>query len=285
MLAPTRDPVLKRPLLPCFVVLVSLGVGVGGGAASAADERERDGWMVVGVGNESDVAGVTWPLAQAVYASPRLRPAHLREDEARALAGEAPKDPSPRLRDLYETRTALRGEDATSARLLASLAQTLNVRGFITVRVTTNRLPAAAPSGDGKPVENDAGSDGAATSQATSASEPKTTMTATARIFLAETQTFDAATYAPEGGLETPSWGRATASIERAFGRVPKVAAASSTVPAGSAGPSASKGSPFYKSFWFWGAMGAAALLGGTAFLLTRDTDPTSVHLRAEVPR
>ncbi len=283
MLAPTRDPVLKRLLLPCFVVLVSLGVGVGmgGRAASAADERERDGWMVVGVGNESDVAGVTWPLAQAVYASPRLRPTHLREDEARALAGEAPKDPSPRLRDLYETRTALRGEDATSARLLASLAQTLNVRGFITVRVTANHLPAAAPS----PVENDAGSDGAATSQATSASEPKTTMTATARIFLAETQSFDAAAYAPEGSLENPSWGRATASIERAFGRVPKVAAASSTAPAGSTAPGAAKGSPFYKSFWFWGAMGAAALLGGTAFLLTRDTDPTSVHLRAEVPR
>lgn len=279
MLAPTRDPVLKRLLLPCLVVLVSLGA-VGG--AGAADERERDGWMVVAVGNESDVAGVTWPLAQAVYASQRLRPTHLREDEARALAGEAPKDPSPRLRDLYETRSALRGEDATSARLLASLAQTLNVRGFITVRATASR--AAAPATDAKASDGDAGSDAAATAQPSTASEPKTTMTATARIFLAETQSFDAAVYAPEGTFENPSWSRAAASIERAFGRVPKAAVATTAAPAGSA-PAATKGSPFYKSFWFWGAMGAAALLGGTAFLLTRDTDPTSVHLRAEVPR
>ncbi len=261
---------MKRLLLPCLVVLVSLGAARGAGAA---DERDREGWVVVAVGNETEVAAVTWPLAQAVYASPRLRPLHLREDEARALAGEAPKDPSPRLRDLYETRAALRGEDSTSVRLLASLAQTLGVRGFITVRVAQGTLaPSSGPS--------DAGSDADATAQASTASEPKTTMTASARIFLAETQTFDAAAYAPEGSLENPSWARATTSIERAFGRAPKVA----PVSAAPAGPAA-KGSPFYKSFWFWGAMGAAALLGGTAFLLTRDSDPTSVHLRAEVPR
>ncbi len=277
MLAPTRDPVLKRSLLPSLVVLVALGAVTG---VSSADERERerDGWMVVGLGNEADVAGVTWPLAQAVYASQRLRPAHLREDEARALAGEAPKDPSPRLRDLYETRTALRGEDAASVRLLASLAQTLNVRGFITVRVAPGAATGASASGDAKSLASDAGLDGAATPASSTASEPKTTMTATARIFLAESQSFDAAAYAPEGTFENPSWSRATASIERAFGRVTKVAAAT---PA----PAVTKGTPFYKSFWFWGAMGAAALLGGTAFLLTRDTDPTSVHLRAEVPR
>jgi hypothetical protein len=41
---------------------------------------------------------------------------------------------------------------------------------------------------------------------------------------------------------------------------------------------------PFYESVWFWGAVGAAALLGGAAYIATRDSSPSTIHLEVQVP-
>jgi hypothetical protein len=40
----------------------------------------------------------------------------------------------------------------------------------------------------------------------------------------------------------------------------------------------------FYESGWFWGALGAAALIGGSIYLATQDTSTPTIHLQVQVP-
>jgi hypothetical protein len=40
----------------------------------------------------------------------------------------------------------------------------------------------------------------------------------------------------------------------------------------------------FYESGWFWGALGAAAFVGGVIFFATRDNSASAIHLHVEVP-
>jgi hypothetical protein len=40
----------------------------------------------------------------------------------------------------------------------------------------------------------------------------------------------------------------------------------------------------FYESGWFWGALGAAALVGGAIYLATQDTSSPTIHLEVQVP-
>jgi hypothetical protein len=40
----------------------------------------------------------------------------------------------------------------------------------------------------------------------------------------------------------------------------------------------------FYESGWFWGALGAAALIGGAIYLATQDTGSQTIHLQVQVP-
>jgi|HubBroStandDraft_2_1064218.scaffolds.fasta_scaffold1420467_1 hypothetical protein len=49
-------------------------------------------------------------------------------------------------------------------------------------------------------------------------------------------------------------------------------------------GASAPHGRKFYESGWFWGAVGAAALVGGAIFLATQDTSSPTIHLQVQVP-
>lgn len=44
------------------------------------------------------------------------------------------------------------------------------------------------------------------------------------------------------------------------------------------------KSRPFYVSPWFWGAIGVAALAGGGAYLLSRDTGSSTIHLQVQGP-
>jgi hypothetical protein len=50
--------------------------------------------------------------------------------------------------------------------------------------------------------------------------------------------------------------------------------------------PSAASGAvPFYKSTWFWGAVGAAALIGGAIYFASSpDTVDNKIHLQMQVP-
>jgi hypothetical protein len=106
--------------------------------------------------------GAGWALAQEIYASIDLRPPGLDEARARVLVGEPPAQDAPRAtRDLADERAAVRGDDGASRALLASIASQLGVRALLVVG----------------PGPNDA---------------------AAARLFFADTQSFDAAVYAPD---------------------------------------------------------------------------------------
>jgi hypothetical protein len=203
---------------------------------------------------------VAWPLAQSVYSTPAIRPYAVDEVHARVLCGEAAPPASPAdVRDLAETVAAVRGEDAPSRAILADMAHRLNVRALVVVHVDA-----------GKPV---------------------------ARVFVADTQTFDAASYGPDAGAATLSWSATTASLARSFGA--PAAPPGPTPPAGpvplSAPPLATHEEPtvantpakskaFYESGWFWGALGAAAFAGGAVFFATRDNGASSIHLDMQVP-
>jgi hypothetical protein len=200
-------------------------------------------------------ASAAWPLAQAIYADAAVRPVAIDEAHARVLCGEAPAPDAPAdLRDLAESVAAIHGDDAPSRLILDDLAKRFDLRALVVVQGV---------------VQADAG-------------HP------TARVFIPEGRTFDAATYAPDeaSGL---SWSAAERSLVRAFGpgagSTAAPALATRDLPAREApkkGPS--HGTPFYESGWFWGAVGAAALAGGAAFLATRDSSASTIHLEVQVP-
>lgn len=203
------------------------------------------GLAVVALGGATDAA---WPLAQAVYGTPSLRPMVLDEAHARVLCGEpAPAGAAPDLRDLAESLAAVKGEDAPSRMLLGEIARRLNVRALLVVRVETGH--------------------------------------ATARVFLPETGAFDAAAYAPDAG-PTVAWTAAAQSLGRTFGGVPGAAPAPALAtheePVITVAPP--RGKAFYESGWFWGALGAAAFAGGAIFFATRDNGESTIHLQMQVP-
>lgn len=217
------------------------------------------GLAVVAFAGATDAA---WPLARSVYATASLRPPSLDEAHAHVLCGEAAPAGAPAdVRDLAETVAALRGDDAPSRALLGDIARRLSVQAVVVVRASGERAERA-----------------------------------TARVFLPEAGIFDAATYAPDDA-STLTWSAATRSLARAFGRGSSAAEFPPVQAGGSQAPRlATHGEPkvsapathrheFYESGWFWGALGAAALAGGTVFLATRDSSAPAIHLQLEVPR
>jgi hypothetical protein len=190
------SPRLARPdrlLLPLVVAAVALSLvpGIAAGevpiaaapAPGAATVRP-EGLGVVAFPGATDSA---WPLAQAVYAEPSLRPTGLDEDLARVMCGEPPpsgaKGP---LADIAATVAALRGDDAPSRTLLVEIARRAAVRALVTVRLF-----------DGHPV---------------------------ARVFLPETAGFDAATFTPDPASQG-GWSAAAKSMARLYGLSPPATA------------------------------------------------------------
>ncbi len=103
-----------------------------------------------------------WALAKDVYARDALRPVGLDEARARVLVGDpAPADAPRTTKDLADERAAIHGDDGASRALLTTIASQLNVRALVVVEA----------SGAGE---------------------------ASARVFLVDSQTFDAARYAPD---------------------------------------------------------------------------------------
>ena len=238
-------------------------------APASASASARVGLAVVALGGAADAA---WPLARSVYADASLRPGAVDEPHARVLCGEPPAATAAAdLRDLSDTVAALRGDDAPSRALLDGIARRFAVRALVVVR-----------SDAGRP---------------------------TARLFLAETGAFDAASYAPDDPT-APSlaWSATTSSLDRLFGSsAPGSPPAGPAPPPASASPAPLQASvsaptlatreapgkeaptkpasrPFYESAWFWGAVGAAALAGGAAYIATRDSSPSTIHLEVQVP-
>jgi hypothetical protein len=225
--------------------------GESGGVAPAISSGQ--GLAVVAFPGATDVA---WPLAEAVYGEPTLRPNGIGDATARVLCGEpAAAGSAVALVDLAAEVAALRGDDAPSRALLAEIARHAAVRGLVAVRVS-----------EGHPF---------------------------AQVFLAETGLFDAATFAPdEAPKVTPrvEWAAAVRSLARSYPAqaaapvaAPRPAPALATRQTPPSAPSPPGSHPFYESAWFWGAVGAAVLAGGGVYLASRDTSPSTIHLELQV--
>lgn len=145
------------------------------------------------------------------------------------------------------------GEDAASSAALGDLAHRLNARALVVVHME-----------GGLPV---------------------------ARVFRADTSSFDATTYVPDDAGKA-DWGGAAQAIGRTVGLTPPEPAAAAPL---QAPPLATHEEPapvteppkkraFYESGWFWGAIGAAAFAGGAVYFATRDNGPAPIHLEVQVP-
>jgi hypothetical protein len=218
-------------------------------SAAASPVAHRVGLAVVAMPGATDAA---WPLARAVYADASLRAPGMDESHARVLCGvPATGTDPPELHDLSDTVLALRGEDAPSRSLLDGIARRFSTRGLVVVHVESGRP--------------------------------------TARVFLADTGTFDAASYGTDSA-SVVAWSATTQSLARLFGPTARATeAVGAGVPElathdGPVTPERQSSHAFYESVWFWGAIGAAALVGGFAYLATRDSSPATIHLEVEVP-
>lgn len=236
--------------------------------AAMASKTKPQGIAVVGAGGSRDEAFL---LARAVYGS-SLRPRGLDELRARILAGDpAPKTATKDTRELAELRAAIAGEDAASRQLLATIARQVGVQGLLVVTVSPSTASAAP---------GDAGVEEAADAAAAPASATAPA-TVSARLFLAESADFDAARYEPDGS----GWRGTVASLSARFPSSQSIAIqpqASGAPPKIAPGR---EGKPFYSSPWLWGALGAAALVGGFFFFATQDTSDDPIHLQMRVPR
>ncbi len=200
------------------------------------------------IGGATDVA---WPLAQAVYATPSLRPAVARRRfSARVLCGEPapPAAPAP-LRDLADSVAAVHGDDAPSRAVLDSIARRFALRGIVVVSVESGH--------------------------------------ANARAYLPEAGAFDAARYVPDAG--GTQWSAAAQSLARSFASAPPPPAsprapALATHPEPPPPPPHEASRAFWQSGWFWGAIGAAAFGAGAAYFVTRDNTGSTIHLELQVP-
>jgi hypothetical protein len=252
------------------------------GTAGQPAKPAGQGIAVLAIGPARDEA---FALARAIYGS-RLRPTSLDEVRARVLAGASPPaNASRELRELAEVRAGITGEDAAGRRLLTGLAQQVGAQALLVVRVERVTSPApAAPAGPPAPADDA----GAAADAGVAGGNAAPATTVVARLFLTDSGDFDAARYAPEPGLEGPAaWKSTVTSLEARFPSVSRaVGPSAATAPAPlKLKPEDEKSSPFYASGWFWGALGAAALIGGAFYFATRDTGSDPIHLQLKVPR
>jgi hypothetical protein len=256
-------------------------------APAAEVATSRRGVAVVGGTAARDEA---FTLARAIYAG-RLRPPALDEVRARVLAGD-PVPPNARreLRDLGELRAGVTGDDAASRRLLSAIAEQLGVAALVVVTVDAGSPSPAEPEPD---VAGDAGAAGDAGEEAGLPPAPPAPPVpappvVTARLFLADLGDFDAARYEPDREAEpAAAWRAAVASLERRF---PAPAPSAAVRPVAPLRPAANakeggESKPFYSSPWFWGALGAAALVGSAFYFASRDTSGDPIHLQMNVPR
>ena len=273
-----------------FLVLAALATATAAHAAPGRQDatalapapRQAQGVAVVASGAARDDA---FALARAVYAS-SLRPRGLDELRARILAGDpAPPTATKDVRDLAELRAGVAGEDAASRRLLAAIAQQLDVQALLVV----SRGPAPPAEATAAEPEHAAPEDGGApphpatTTPADAGAPPAAASVPTvgARLFLAATGDYDAARYAPDAS----GWRGTVTSLSSRFPPPPAPAAASRQGPPPKLSSEGKGDKPFYTSPWLWGAIGAAALIGGFFFFATRDTGDDPIHLQMRVPR
>lgn len=212
--------------------------------ALARADAAARGVAVVSMGAVESNAA--YALAQEVYRSARLRPSGIDEAKARVLIGQAPSTPSAETSRLAELREGVRDEGAVSRSVLGALANASHAEAVALLR------PSEAPGH------------------------------LQIRLFLLAQSSFDVSLY--DGDAGDPAWrSEVVHALERRFD--PEAAAAAPPV-AGAKKPKgeSSASTSFYKSPWFWGAIGGAVLLGGTALLISHVTSSEDVRIRVEPP-
>ena len=211
-------------------------------AVPLARAAEPKGLAVVATDGATDAA---WPFAGAIYGS-ALRPASIDDARARVLAGEAPKaGASDDLASLAELRAGVKGDDAASRAVLATLAQRLSVVAIVVVSPGT---PASA------------------------------------RVYDAGRRAFDAARYVsdPDWKGAVASIQRAYGPPAPLPAVVKAAPAAVAPTPSEPRKKSESKA--FWESPWFWVAVSAAALIGGGVLIPTNVQTSDTIHLQMRLP-
>jgi hypothetical protein len=194
----------------------------------------RKGVVVVGVGEGA--ADATWPVAGAVYGDAALRP-KIEDRDARVLAGEAAdaKAPAP-TSELAALRAKVTGDDPASLAMLADVARRTGARAVVVV------FPAHADDGGKAPTQ--------------------------ARLFDAADAHLEPTKYEADATRPTTPWG---ALVDTLHARYAPKTGSPIVVPAPEEKPEKKDSGSFLSSAWFWGALGAAALMGGVVYALTRD--------------
>ncbi len=192
----------------------------------------------------ADVADRAWGFARAVYASRALLPAGITEPRARTLVGQPVAAATAETRELAELRDGVHDEGAVSRRVLGAIAGAAQAAAVAVVR------PGDTPGH------------------------------VQVRLYVTERAAFDVTLY--DGDPGDAAWrADVVKALERRFDPEAKPAAVAPprTPRADTTGPR-----PFYKSPWFWGAIGGAVLLGGTALIVTKITSNDDVRVRVEPP-
>lgn len=227
------------------VLLVALVAWLLPGGARA-EGHEMHGVAVVSMGEVDAVAA--YALAQGVYHSTALKPAVIDEPRARALLGQKPQVDTAESTRFAELRDGVRDEGAVSRSVLASIASGSQAEAVALIR------PSETPGH------------------------------VQIRLYLASNNAFDVSLY--DGDANDPAWrNEVVHALERRFD--PNAAAATPVAahkPSKKAEKSDSRSLPFYKSPWFWGAIGGAVVLGGTALLVSHVTSSEDVKIRVEPP-
>ncbi len=230
-----------------------------------------------------------WALAKEVYARPSLRPASLDEPRARVLVGNAAaSDAAQGVKDLADERAGVHGDDGGSRALLRTIASQLNVRAIVVVEAAHE----GAPSPSARVFVSETGTFDAARYDA----DPRPATPAAAPTVDAGAPPFDAGT--SDGGMSPPvavapppppppvHWSGTVASLDRAYGiGGPEHGPALATSEVPPPPPPATESHPFYTSPWFWGAVGAAAFGGVAVYFATRDNSTDTIHLELQVPK
>ncbi len=243
--------------------------------AAAGPTSHGQGVAIVGQAGARDDA---FALARAVYSS-SLRPRALDELRARILGGDPPPPGAAKsVRELAELRASVTSEDAASRRLLASIAREVNAKALLVVRRVPGAQTTTSSAADG-----DAGTSASEVGDGGTLSAPPTAGTrVVARLFLAETEDFDAARYEPD---ETGGWRSTVTSLSPRFPAPVVTSEVQPRKPPTKTPSDVKESKPFYASTWFWGAIGAAVVIGGLVYFASQDTDPGPIHLQMKVPR
>lgn len=233
---------------PLFAASTLLLLGLAPAPARAAEPATaKSSGVAVLVLGEAELGALSWALAREVYAAPALFPPGMNEARARSLVGQSRAASTPETPDtteLAELRDGVHDEGTVSRRVLSAIASTTRAAAVAVVR-------AAVTPGHVQ-----------------------------VRLYLADRAAFDVSLY--DGDPRDPSWrSDVVHALEGRFG--PRAnAAPAAKLKAAKTSETGSR--PFYASPWFWGAIGGAALLGGTALVATKLTASDDVHVRVEPP-